>query len=183
MGNRNPKKERKKGGELHAWGGKSAFIFHVLCQNTLIFAWEGGQAHAKTVQLARKGVGKCDAKYLRKCGCRTSPPSISMQDPPAGLCQGFVTVTLSPGAQGTPGSPLCAPSPIPSSPMRFYSFCKHCMPDPTSQLALLHVFVFCACAALASSACATAPRWRRRGGRGAGEGNGSRLPLAKPLFV
>lgn len=38
------------------------------------------------------------------------------------------------------------------------------MPNPTSQLALLHVFVFYACAALASSACAKAQRWRQRGG-------------------
>lgn len=28
-------------------GGKSAFFFHVLYQNTLIFAWEEGQARAK----------------------------------------------------------------------------------------------------------------------------------------
>lgn len=61
MGNRNPKKERK-GENCMPWGDKSAFLFHVLHQNTLIFAREGGQAHAKRVQLARKGVGSCDAK-------------------------------------------------------------------------------------------------------------------------
>lgn len=93
------KKERKKEGELHAPGGKSALVFHMLNQNTLIFAQEGGQAHAKTVQLARKGVWKCDAKQLRKSGCRTVPPSNSTQGTRPcsrhvpGLCTG---VALSP---------------------------------------------------------------------------------------
>lgn len=104
-------------------------------------------------------------------------------DPPAGVCQGFITEPRSPLEAGAPPAPCpTPPSPLPPSPMCFYAFCKQRMPNPTSQLALLHVFVFYACAPLASSA--AAQRWRRRGeSRGGGEGNGSRLLLSKPLFV
>lgn len=37
--------------------------------------------------------------------------------------------------------------------MCFYAFCKQRMPNPTSQLALLHVFVFYACAAARQLRC------------------------------
>lgn len=103
---------------MHALGYKSAFIFHVLHQNTLIFAWEGGQVHAKTVQLTREGVGKCDAKWLRKCGCRTVPsstlaqgtrPAPSRTDPPASMCRGFVTESRSPLEPRAPPAPHSIP--------------------------------------------------------------------------
>lgn len=94
-------------------------------------------------------------------------------DPPVAVCQGFVK---------RPQLPSLPPF-FPPSPMCFYSFRKQRVPNPTSQLALLHVFVFYACAALASSACAEVEAAGGEGARVVGEGNGSRLLLSKPLFV
>lgn len=93
-----------------------------------------------------------------------------------GLCK---ALALFPWGRGTPSSLRSAPSSLHPSPMCFYFFCKQRAPNPTSQLARLHVFVFCACAALASTACALAPSWRRRaGGREQGRWGGKREQAA-----